>query len=781
MVRNCLIAATLAMLAADAHAAPFVAGFDRFFGEDGAELATGGKLLIAELSCTACHATKITLLKPKRGPVLSSVGNRVQPDWLRRFLADPEKTKPGTTMPDMLHPFDHRTKQDSIDALVAFLSTQREPFPVLKSTPLVPIAPEFWNKGDNARGQRLFHQVGCVACHEPDKDLKQNSVLLTDREKKIKELGLGPDELEELGLDQVAKPVTSVPLGDLASKYVRESLTHFLIDPMKARPAGRMPSLKLAPADTADVAAYLLRDQKSLVKAEPAGDDSLVAKGRALFSKLGCASCHDAKDVAAKPAKPLASLDMKNANCVTREFPGLPRYQLDDHQRFAIEAALTNERAETAASQQFQWRLLQANCYACHEHNKRGGVGPRRMRYFETAGHIDMGDEGRMPPSLDGVGTKLHASWIKKVLDGTGDVRPHMLARMPKFPPALTSPLPAAFVRADGVESADVFEDIDAPVEAGRELLGMGCIQCHPLRGEHMPGVQGVDLAGIHQRVGPHWFRKFLLNPAAVKSRTRMPTFFPNGKSQDKDLLHGNVDRQIAAMWSYLKDVDRLKLPEKLEQGKEHNFELVPTDRPILLRTFMKDAGPHAIAVGFPQRVHFAFDSENVRAALIWRGPFLNAHGTWFDRFTPLEQPLGRDVVKLPARQPFFAKTNEEPEYRFLGYRLDKQGVPTLLYQYNDFKIEDRIEPVGKMADGMRLSRQLTIINPGEDQPLCFSALLAKKLTKVADRSYKSDAGLTVTVESDGQSICRDTDEEDEFLIRFRTKKKATFKVTYQW
>ena len=64
-----------------ARGSPFVAGFDRFFRENDSELEIGGRVLLSELSCTACHTDKAEILRPKRGPVLLGVADRLQMAW----------------------------------------------------------------------------------------------------------------------------------------------------------------------------------------------------------------------------------------------------------------------------------------------------------------------------------------------------------------------------------------------------------------------------------------------------------------------------------------------------------------------------------------------------------------------------------------------------------------------------------------------------------------------------------------------------------------------------
>ena len=101
---------------------PFVAGFERFHREWTEQAVSGGRLLVSELSCTACHASADPELQPKRGPNLAGAGQRYQVGWLQRYLANPQATKPGTTMPDVMHDFADHQKRHAANAIAAFLS-----------------------------------------------------------------------------------------------------------------------------------------------------------------------------------------------------------------------------------------------------------------------------------------------------------------------------------------------------------------------------------------------------------------------------------------------------------------------------------------------------------------------------------------------------------------------------------------------------------------------------------------------------------------------------------
>ena len=48
-------------------------------------------------------------------------------------------------------------------------------------------------------------------------------------------------------------------------------------------------------------------------------------------------------------------------------------------------------------------------------------------------GEADLGDEGRLPPHLTGVGDKLQPEWLREVLLNKGTARSYMATRMPQF------------------------------------------------------------------------------------------------------------------------------------------------------------------------------------------------------------------------------------------------------------------------------------------------------------------------------------------------------------
>lgn len=813
---------------------PFVAAFDRFYSDTSLSDPThadaqSGRLLLTELNCTACHAG-IRELAAAPAPQLTDAPLRIQEDWIRQFLRSPKALKPGTLMPDVLHEIPEEQREHHIDALLAFLSyaaPAQATEPVLVANALVPILDEFWRKGDADRGQALYHQTGCVACHAVDTQFQPTGSAMSDLEQQIQRLQLTPEELEEYGL-VLPQPVRPVPQSDLSLKYSQRSLSMFLIEPTLVHPSGRMPSLKLAPMEAADIAAYLFRSRSETrpiaeIRTFEKRSAELVADGRRLFGELGCANCHSHPQVQPAMARPLASLQSEtHTEYCAGKGRGTPSYPLSSVQKAAIQRALRELTAVAPTDRSSELTnivdltLLQLNCFACHHRSGRGGPGADQWQFFQNIQQVDIGDEGRIPPTLDAVGWKMKTPWLQKVLEGQARVRPHFQVRMPTFPQhaqslaiglhevdrpsreietlsgSLSTELPAE-IRATAATPDDL--------ESGRHLFNLGCVQCHSLRGEALPGVVGVDVAEPAKRFQPAWFRAFLLNPGVFKKNTRMPTFFPQGRSADPAILDGDVERQIAAIWNYLNAAQH-PLPDKLQQARQQDFELIPQESTIVLRTFMdqKSAGTHAIAVGFPEKVHFAFDANSVRLAEIWKGRFLNSYGTWFDRFAPAAVPLGDRNTLLPARAWYSADSASDERFIadhqhpvFQGYRVDSNGTPTFLYQFDGVQIEDRIMPI----DSVSLKRTLTF-NAATEQSssvLWLAVLNDIPADDVDDpdvngvssdspgaATYSTRSGLQATVTGAAKSKLVPQNRSTEWLIAVRMRQgRAQLEVIYRW
>src|SRR5262245_44496511 len=696
---------------------PFVAGFERFHSGPVAEPAAGGRLLLGELNCTSCHAADGQA--KKQAPILDGIGGRARVSHLRKYIADPQAVKPGTTMPDLLagNP-DRATKVEALVQFLASTGTLKQTRPDLKAT---------------LRGRDSYSKVGCAACHGP-RDI------------------LGEPTKQAIGF---------VPLGDVKGKYTIPVLAAFLANPLQTRPAGRMPHL-LKPNEATDVANYLLQgirlnipagmgttaysyfeggwenlqdfgnlkpklrgtslafeigsakaeshygfrfegyfradaagkytftlssddgsrlliDGKKIVdndgihatetkagsveltkgvhqvivdyfqgggeatldvaiegpglvrqplaplvaateadldkKPEPKSNDKdedaltlkpeLIEMGKVLFVSSGCASCHRLSVDKQPLSSTLKATELDRlkplGGCIA-ELPGkgLPRYSLNVTQRRALGEAIDRPPAVSNESAAVIARtMLTYNCYACHVRDKVGGPTELTDRLFTTT-TPEMGDEGRVRPPLDGVGAKLNLEYPKKVLDKGADARPYMHTSMPGFGAANVGHLADAFAALDKLPAVPPvkFTESDGKIiGTGRFMVGaqaFGCIKCHTFAGNKAEGVQGIDMLLMPKRLKRDWFHAYCIDPQKVRPGTRMPTAWPNGQSVLPNLLDGQADLQIEAIWAYLGS----KSPQ-IPAGMGRKFmPLTPTDGAIIYRNFIQGAGTRPIGGG---------------------------------------------------------------------------------------------------------------------------------------------------------------------------------------
>ncbi|HTG45431.1 MAG TPA: PA14 domain-containing protein, partial [Verrucomicrobiae bacterium] len=748
-------------------------------------------------------------------------------------------------MPDVLHYLTAAEKAEAVEALVHYLISEQ----AIDDSPGVG-AEEFQIQ----QGRTLYHTIGCTACHEP-----QAAPNLIP--------GISPDDPKLERFDPDLRVPASVPLGNLARKTTAAQLAKFLVDPVKSRPSGRMPSFNLTATEAGSMAVYLLRAQaagltdpskRTLISglkyqyyeesfgSSPdfgamtpkaagtadgfeinhrkrdngfgfrfsgtikvpkegrytffalsddgsmlyidgelvvsnngdhapeekrgtiqltAGDHSIVTTyynngagfefkvswrgpgfekqsvpgsvlshygqpmvpidhetfavdrekaklGRQLFASLGCASCHPMSGegvASARRAQPLRELAGKTGGCLSeRPGQGVPRFDFQGGQRNAIAAALRKAEffsREANPKEQVAWTLAQLNCFACHTRDGKGGPTDARLAYFRTAGELDMGDEGRIPPHLTEVGAKLRLDWMQEVLMKHGRARPYMATRMPRFSPEAVASLPKAFETADArAENRRAPELTLRAAKFGRHLAGAGglsCIACHTIGSFKSLGIPAIDLAMMSQRLKYDWFARYVVDPPSLRPGTRMPSFWPAGEAVNKEILNGNTQAQIDAIWAYLSSKPESDLPPGLVQGK---MELVPETEPIIYRNFIQGAGPGAIAVGYPEKVNLAFDANNIRMAMIWQGPFIDASRHRSGRGEGYEPPLGNNIVKFPEGPPFAVLQSEqdawpstggrEAGFKMGGYTLDEKRRPTFFYNYGGVRVEEAFDPI---------------------------------------------------------------------------------------
>ena len=529
---------------------------------------------------------------------------------------------------------------------------------------------------------------------------------------------------------------------------------------------------------------------------------ALAEKGRALFATAGAApSCHTLnlgqKIASTLKAPPLAKLPATGGCLDAAAKPGIPLYPLSAAQRTALAAAIkapapadADSPAETVAR-----TMTTFNCYACHERNKVGGVTEQLNAFFTTT-QPEMGDEGRVPPPLTGVGAKLNGEFLRHLLDKGAHDRPYMHTRMPGFGNANVGVLVAMLENADvGAPAPKITFDLPPAKVKGeaRMLVGAGalaCIKCHTFAGHKAEGVQGIDLSLMTQRLRRGWFHRYMIDPNKYRPGTRMPSGFPGGQTFLPKYLGGTAEKQIEGIWVFLTDGAKASLPPGT---KKQLIPLIPTKEAIIYRNFIEGAGPRAIAVGYPEQAHLAFDANNMRLAMIWLGAFLDASRHWTDRGAGFEPPAGDNVVRF-AKDVAFAVLDkpdqawpttsgrELPGYQFNGYRVTKDERPTFLYTIHGVKIEDFPNAVAATTASPGLHRTLTLTATDPVETLYFRAATGAKIAAL-DKGWYQINEWKMRIESSTAPQIRQSGDQFELLVpvRFKDGRKAKIVQEFQW
>ncbi|MBN8625826.1 MAG: c-type cytochrome [Planctomycetes bacterium] len=549
-------------------------------------------------------------------------------------------------------------------------------------------------------------------------------------------------------------------------------------------------------------------------------DAKLAKEGRRIFENAGCASCHELKVDNVKLASTLKAPALRDvrpdAGCTTlvgsevRGGGAVPRYALSPAQQKSLRAAI--EWAKTSfdtkptptTKQRVAHTFAALNCYACHQRDGVGGVDPNKLEDLDDDGVPDrdptsellgplfvgttpeMGDEGRLPPKLDGVGAKLTEAYLKHILDKGSKDRPYVRTMMPRFGGGNVLPLVAQLNELDKPITATLAK-LDEPeqrVKADGRLLvgtkGFGCVKCHMFNKQKAEGIQGIDLTIVTKRVRPEWFVKYVMDPQSLRPGTRMPTIFPGGKSPLTETLHGDAAQQIAGMWAFLSDGSQAATP--IGVGGQP-IELVADKEPVIYRGFIQGAGVRAIGVGYPEKVNLAFDAEDLRPALLWRGSFIDAAKHWTGRGNGFQGPMGDEIIQL-APGPNFAKLRDKYDpwpvksarelgYQFRGYTLDDSRTPTFQYRIDGILVTDRFHPYVKDQKAKML-RSMTFHDKG-DQNYWFRVATGREIKPLADNWYDVDGLYRVRVgvargqtQESQRPILRKSPFGDELIVKVR-------------
>lgn len=711
-----------------------------------------GRVLLQEFNCGACHRnTMHTRLTDNVAPNLAWSAEQLNPDYIADFIADPRRTKPGTRMPDLMASVSEKERRLTAEQITHYLTANRSN--TYQSQPAIE---EHWE-----RGYELFHSVGCLACHaDPEGNDKEQ-----------------PDEF-------------AVPLGKLNKKYSIDALVSFLKDPHIVRPSGRMPNMQLDHWEATDIAHYLAGTSVDSPRDVFRADPQLVGAGRLQFRQLGCVACHAMEDTAGRRSQLVSLAEVRpDRGCLSSESGGWPQFDLTEFQRRAMQLALQDLATMPDDAQQIALSLTALRCLNCHQRDRLGGIAPQHDRHFQTT-NPNLGPQGRIPPTLTGVGAKLQPKWMRQVLVSGRSIRPYMKTRMPRFGANNVVHLIDLFQKTDRLPEVRFpeFSDQKKMREAGFELTGSGglnCIACHTFQLKPAATMSAVDLTEMSERLKKGWFFHYMKSPQQLSLNTVMPSFWPGGRAIRKEVLNADTDLQIEALWQYLLDGRQARVPKGLVRER---MELLATDEAVMLRRSYQSVGKRGIGVGYPRQVNLVYDAEQMRLAMLWKGKFADPGGVWRSQghgvVNPLSRPLrfvaGPDVDDVTS--PWIVDEGRPPRHQFRGYSLDEKQRPVFSYQFDDAAVSDYFVDAQSAGDPSPVLRRTLTVDSSGPHNLSFRLISGKTILPQPDGSFVVDNLLNVRVVSPQQAEVVDTNEVKLLRIPLPVSNGVTKAIVdYSW
>ena len=316
---------------------------------------------------------------------------------------------------------------------------------------------------------------------------------------------------------------------------------------------------------------------------------------------------------------------------------------------------------------------------------------------------------------------------------------------------------------------------------------GLTCISCHTFARHKSLGIQVMDLTVMSERLRRDWFLRYMKDPQRYRPGTRMPNAWPENKSQKPEILQGDVDQQILAIWEYLKSGKKAKMPLGIARTSS---ELIVAGEAVIYRNFIEGAGSRGIGVGYPEELNLAFDANNMRIALIWQGQFIDASKHWRGRGQGFQKPLGRDLIKFNEGSQFAFLENDkatwpkengkEAGFQFRGYQLDEDRRPKFMYDFKNIAIEDYPVDHSKNAQAY-FSRQfrLTAKEGAKVQNLYYRASIGTDIQQLKDGFYQiGTLRMRFKLPDGAKPIIKGKD----LLIPLPFKgSKSSFTVEYHW
>jgi cytochrome c551/c552 len=480
-------------------------------------------------------------------PILDGMGARRNFEWLSKWILDPKSTRGSVHMPKLLHGANARSDAECIATFLASLKT--EP-PVASEARAIPfgynpkaVAEIEKRSGVNAKPTQgesdrpadqnqerkpIFERLHCTGCHN------------------------APDAAEN--------DPAQISLKHVAQKFSDGHLVEFLEAPERYFAWIRMPNFKLANVEANELATLLLKNADPADAKPTPMDAGRIDRGRQLVQTAGCLTCHLAIGLENKfMAIDLAKTAKAAKGCLAEKPEAnskAPDFHFTATERGALVAFLESDLNSLSRHSPLEFasretRLM--NCTACH-------------------GQIDL-----IPP-LDVLGGKLKPEWAASFIGGEpfkirADIHPKgelwVEARMPAFRSRARLLAESMAMQQGYAPKTPAEGPIDEEAaKTGHKMIGkdngLSCISCHAVN--DLPALEvfeseGINLGITSARLLKPYFFRWLRNPLAVDPQTKMPAYFEDGKSALTDYYEGDGEKQIDALYQYIRHGAGMAIP----------------------------------------------------------------------------------------------------------------------------------------------------------------------------------------------------------------------------
>ncbi|MCH6258272.1 DUF1080 domain-containing protein [Puniceicoccaceae bacterium K14] len=198
------------------------------------------------------------------------------------------------------------------------------------------------------------------------------------------------------------------------------------------------------------------------------------------------------------------------------------------------------------------------------------------------------------------------------------------------------------------------------------------------------------------------------LDPLSGGGRT-VPIYLEAGKHAFRlDYLHAKwgeakLNLQVEGPDFGMRLLTPEKIGEEEEEEEPNSLVIQPFEERVRLQRAFIPYEPrkrlYAVAVGSPEKVHYAYDFDTGSILHAWNGDFLDTFEIWDGRgVEQIAKPVGPLLTfSLKPTVAFFKKTDDDwpnvpdPVWSPKGYTLDEKGQPEFYAQLAELKITDKI------------------------------------------------------------------------------------------